>query len=110
MNLLNAVESTKEVKSKRGKDALVIGIQDAVFRKSSYQNFRSCFTTKKRRRHGLGLYLVKELADRLSIAIDVRSEVGRGTEVLLGLGSISDMRTGRTKENENEKLCAGIDC
>jgi signal transduction histidine kinase len=70
------------------KDALVIRDSGCGIQKEQLSKiFDLAFTTRKESGGtGLGLYLVKELADRLSIAIDVRSEVGRGTEVLLGLG------------------------
>ena len=47
--------------------------------------FDLAFTTKKESGGtGLGLYIVKELADRLSIKVQIDSEVGKGTEVRLG--------------------------
>jgi len=36
---------------------------------------------------GIGLYLCKRIMDKLSHTIEIESEVGRGTKVILGLGS-----------------------
>ena len=36
---------------------------------------------------GLGLYLCRKIFERLSHTIEIRSEKGRGTKVLLGLDS-----------------------
>ena len=50
--------------------------------------FDLAFTTKKDNGGtGLGLYIVKELTERLSIGLDVRSVVGEGTEFCLGFAS-----------------------
>lgn len=92
MNLLsNAVESINETgKIQIEMDSNVLVIRDSgcgIQKEQLSKIFNLAFTTKKESGGtGLGLYLVKELADRLSITIEVRSEVGRGTEVLLGLG------------------------
>ncbi|HON11784.1 MAG TPA: ATP-binding protein [Chitinispirillaceae bacterium] len=104
MNLLsNAVESIKEngkIRIEMDKDELVIRDSGCGIQKEQLSKiFDLAFTTRKESGGtGLGLYLVKELADRLSIAIDVRSEVGRGTEVLLGLGK----HFGHEKQAEGE--------
>lgn len=98
MNLLsNAIESIKfqgKIKIEASDRTIVIqdtgcGISVDNLRKV----FNLAFTTKKDfGGTGLGLFIVKELADRLNISINIESEINRGTTVSLFLKNHEEIK------------------
>ncbi|NLD99032.1 MAG: response regulator [Fibrobacter sp.] len=92
INLLNnaaeAISTKGSIIIKAAKnDNIILTIEDTgcgIAKTHLDKIFDLEFSTKKKSGGtGLGLFIVKEMADRLSIKLSVKSEIGKGTEISL---------------------------
>ena len=61
-----------------------IGIRKEDLPRIFERGFTGCNGRLEKRSTGIGLYLSRQILDRLSHTIRVESEVGKGTKVILG--------------------------
>jgi signal transduction histidine kinase len=68
-----------------------IGIRPEDLPRIFERGFTGCNGRLDKRSTGIGLYLCRQILDKLSHTIEVESEVGKGTRVCIGFGKLTEL-------------------